>query len=186
MDPPLSQKGALTAAGDLRSSTGRLAGLPPIGLLALLAQPLKRARGALPVAAGLAAELPELARRALVTVDQLVELERVDLAAVKSREPLANVLKQREQLLLVIVGDERSRLLTSGAFLLAAAVLDTHAGKVLLTTGPWWGNRPRDRALGAADLRDPSAEGFAGSSSPRQRRAQRGRRPSLTPSGAEG
>jgi Phage integrase family len=56
-------------------------------------------------------------------VDQLVELERVDLTAVQSREPVAYVLEQREQLLLVIVGDERSRLATSGAFLLAASVL---------------------------------------------------------------
>ena len=31
-------------------------------------------------------------------VDQLVELEHVDLVAVQSRKPVANVLEQREQL----------------------------------------------------------------------------------------
>jgi hypothetical protein len=43
----------------------------------------------------LPAELPELARGALVAVDQLVELERVDLAGVKPYEPLPDMLEQQ-------------------------------------------------------------------------------------------
>ena len=85
-------------------------------------------------------------------MDQLVELERVDLAAVQPREPVANVLEQREQLLLVIVGDERSRPMTSGAFLLAAAVLDTHAGKVLRGRDHWGQLRRQVPAPRAARL----------------------------------
>ncbi len=44
---------------------------------------------------GLAAELPQLARRTFVAMDQRVELERVDLAGIKSREPFPDPLKQR-------------------------------------------------------------------------------------------
>ncbi len=67
--------------------------MPPIGLVALLAEPLERTRCALRAAAGLSAELPELARRALVAMDQLVELKRIDLAAVKPHQPVADVIE---------------------------------------------------------------------------------------------
>jgi hypothetical protein len=41
-------------------------------------------------------------------VDQVVELERVDLAAVKPGEAVAHVLEQVPQLLLVVGADQRT------------------------------------------------------------------------------
>src|SRR3954471_24400183 len=52
--------------------------LPPVGQLALLAHPVERPgdpRGR----PGTRAEAPQLLRRAVVVVDQVVELERIDL-----------------------------------------------------------------------------------------------------------
>jgi hypothetical protein len=60
------------------------------------------------VAARDRAELPQFARGSLVAVDQVIELEGVDLAAVVARESFTHVLDQIRKPRLVITGDERS------------------------------------------------------------------------------
>jgi hypothetical protein len=44
------------------------------------------------VSAGAGAKAPELLRRALVVVDEIIELERVDLAGVVAGEPISDAL----------------------------------------------------------------------------------------------
>src|SRR3974390_810541 len=51
------------------------------------------------------AELPQFGDRALVVVDQVVELELVDLAGIKLCETRAHVLEEDAQRLAVIDGD---------------------------------------------------------------------------------
>ena len=45
------------------------------------------------------------AGRSLVVMNQLVQVERVDFASVHLREPIADVIEEETQLLLVILGD---------------------------------------------------------------------------------
>jgi hypothetical protein len=63
--------------------------LPPVRLVAFLAQKREHADGALPARSAPAAELPKLARGALVAVDQVIELEGVDLPCVQPRKAVA-------------------------------------------------------------------------------------------------
>src|SRR5579863_5750011 len=85
------------------SPAAGLARLPPVRrLLTLLAPVVEAPRCEHHVAAGLPAELPELARGALVAMDQLVELERVDRPGIEAREAVTNVVKQHSELLLVV------------------------------------------------------------------------------------
>ena len=64
---------------------------------------------AFPACARRAAEAPQLLRGSLVVVDEIVELERIDLATVKSREPFADAFEQLTQLLLVVFADDLAR-----------------------------------------------------------------------------
>jgi hypothetical protein len=64
------------------------------------------------------AELPQLLRRALEVVDELVQLERVELAGVVTGEPFPDALEQRRELLLVVATHQLTGRLPPG--LLAA------------------------------------------------------------------
>ena len=92
-------------------------------------------------------------------MDQVVELEWVDLSSVQSREAVAHVLEQREQLLFVIRADELSGLPPSGAFVLAAGLLGTHAPDGTAVAPRWSRSRllglDRKGLVGAADLTAP-------------------------------
>ncbi len=63
---------------------------------------LQHARGVPNVAPAADAEAPELLRRALVAVHEIVELEDVDLARVEPLEPRPQTRDQRRKLLLVV------------------------------------------------------------------------------------
>src|SRR5581483_10374574 len=71
-----------------------------------------------------ATERPELLGRALVVVDQLVELERVDLTRVQLREAVANVVEEQAQLLLVVLANQLTRRSTTR--LLVLDIPDPH------------------------------------------------------------
>ena len=65
-------------------------------------------------------------------MDEVVELELVDRAGVEVGEAIANVLKQRPQLGLVVGGDQLSNGLTVGAlFCTASRVVRTGHGQML-------------------------------------------------------
>jgi hypothetical protein len=81
----------------------RLAGGPPVDLVAA---PPGVVDGPCDRLGSVRAELPELARRAFVAVDEVIKLERIDRAGVEARKALADVLEQSRQLLLVVVADE--------------------------------------------------------------------------------
>src|SRR5919108_233677 len=91
-----------------RRSTSRAAWcslLPPVRELALIAQPLERPRRRVHVCAPADAEAPQLLRRPLEVMDELVELERVDLAGVVTLEALSHMFEQPRELGLVIGAD---------------------------------------------------------------------------------
>ena len=100
--------------------TPGFAGRPPVWrIFFLLAPKLQQPCRDQPTGAGLAAELPQLSRRPVVTVDQVVEVERVDLAGVESSEAIAYLLEEPQQLLLVVSGDRLPRHATLRALTIA-------------------------------------------------------------------
>jgi hypothetical protein len=119
--------------------------LPPVRLVALLSPVGKCARRALPLRSARPAELPQLARRALVVVDEVIQVGGVNLAGVEPDESVAHALQQSSQLLVVVGSDDLSRRTPSGALPSAinAAQAASHAGTVA----------PRARGITA---RDPS------------------------------
>lgn len=90
--------------------------LPPVGLVALLTKKRQRARRSLPLRSARSAEVPKLTGKALVVMDQIVELEGIDPGCVKFGEARTHVLQQPAQLFLVIRGDHLARLAASTAF----------------------------------------------------------------------
>jgi len=89
----------------LRSDSGSavpawwFAGGPPVRfLLALLAEPLEPQRRSLPPRTARTTEAPQFLRRALVAVDQLVELKWIELARVELVEPVTDVFEQQPQI----------------------------------------------------------------------------------------
>src|SRR5262249_13744264 len=138
------------------ATAARLAGFPPVGIVAFLAQKREHADAALPACSALAAELPELARGALVAVDQVIELEGVDLPCVQPREAIAHPLEQRKQLLPVVRADRLSRLPPSGSFFSTATLLGTHLPNRTPAAFPAWLRSSSPQSwVGAADLTAP-------------------------------
>jgi len=103
------RRGRSSLAASVASATWTT-DLPPVGLrLALLAFPLKRQRCALPCAATGTTERPELLGRSLVVMNQLIQVERVDLAGVHLRKAIADVVEEETQLLFVILANHLTR-----------------------------------------------------------------------------
>lgn len=86
-----------------------VAALPPVDCLAALLNLFERPgdEAGVATAGHFGAELPKLARRLLVAVDQFVQLEGVQLAGVVAVETVPHLLQKVSEPHLVIVGDER-------------------------------------------------------------------------------
>ncbi len=89
---------------------------PPVERLALDVGMLQHARGVPNVAPAADAEAPELLRRALVAVHEIVELEDVDLARVEPLEPRPQTRDQRRKLPLVVSRHSVARSHPGGLF----------------------------------------------------------------------
>lgn len=88
----------------------RSAGLPPVQLVvAQLAERLDCDCRVLPIGPARTAEAPQPLGRALVAVDQVVEVERVDLAGVELDESLTHVILKLSKLDLVVLADQLPR-----------------------------------------------------------------------------
>ncbi len=82
--------------------------LPPIGFIGLLTQVRQVSRRLQPLAAARPAEAPELGCTVLVTMDQVIEFEDVNLAGVHPRKTVADVLEQPAELFFVVGRDDLS------------------------------------------------------------------------------
>jgi hypothetical protein len=96
--------------------------LPPVSALVLVGQVTQRASGEFDAGAGAAqpAELPQLARGAVVLMDDLVDGERVELTGAEAIDGLGDMVDELAEARLVVGGHQRSVGL--------ALTLRTHAG----------------------------------------------------------
>jgi hypothetical protein len=85
---------------------------------------------------------PQLLRRALIAVDQLVELKWIELARVELVEPVTDMLEEQPQLLLVLFADHLPGGPAPG--FLAFDVPDTSAGHHARNLPRWAVNCPLD------------------------------------------
>lgn len=85
---------------------------PPVDEVAVLLSVRERIGGAQQLRTGRAAEPPQILRRLLVAVDEIIELELVDRPGVQLREAVSHVLEEDAQLAPVVTRRllrERSR-----------------------------------------------------------------------------
>src|SRR4051812_18246999 len=92
----------------------RRSDLPPFDRVTLGLGELQRPGRTPDVAAGTGAETPQLLRRPVVAVDEIVEVKAVDLASVQLCKPSPQPIDQGSELSLVVLGHPRTRGLPFG------------------------------------------------------------------------